>query len=157
MLQGNRPVDDGIVGGLFHIGVHVGICQTEDHGLVAHQRLVVAFYISHRVLTGTAQTHISPHLIDVPELILGLGGLDPHVRKSHSQAVIKADAAIFDRQAHAGHTGHIFRDGDGIGFHLPDQFIRQLQIGDCVNICVHGEVLIVGIEVCPESMIMIEH
>ena len=150
MLQDNRPVDDGIVGGLFHIGVHVGICQTEDHGLVADQRLVVAFYISHRVLTGTAQPHISPHLIDVPELILGLGGLDPHVGKFHSQAIIEADTAIFDGQAHAGHTGHILGNGNGIGPYLPDQLIGQLQVGNRLGMGVYREVLVVELKSVPK-------
>ena len=40
--------------------------------------------------------------------------------KFTSQTVIKADAAIFDGQAHTGHTGHILGDGDGIGLYLPD-------------------------------------
>ena len=49
-MQSDCPVDDEIMGALFHIRVHIGICQAEDHRFIAHQRLIMAFYIGNRIL-----------------------------------------------------------------------------------------------------------
>ena len=158
LVQGDGAVNDGVVAVLVHVGVHGGVCQAEDHGLVSHQRLVVAFHVGHRILTGTAQAHIAPHLADVPEFVLLLlHRTDPHIGKTHGQTIVKADAAVFDGQAHTRHTGHILGDGDGIGIHFPDQLVGQLQVGDGLGVGVEGEILGVIIKAGAKAVVMIEH
>ena len=157
LVQSNSTVDGGIVAVLVHVGVHIGTGQTEDHGLVTHQSLVVGFHIGNGFLTGAAQAHIAPHLVDIPELILALDCFDPHIRQTHAQTVVKADTAIRNGQSHAGHTGHILGDGNGVGVHLTDQLVGQLQVGDCFRVGVVGEVLVVGVEVGTQTMVMVEH
>ena len=157
LVQGNGAVDYRVVAVLVHVGVHIRPGQTEDHRLVAHQRLVVGLHIGHGFLSGAAQAHAAPHLIDVPEFVLDLHRLDPHIRQSHAQPVIKADAAVRNGQAHAGHTGHILGNGDGLGVHLTDQLVGKLQIGHRIRIGVVGEILAVGGKVRSEGMVMVQH
>ena len=157
LVQGNGAVDHGVVAVLVHVGVHVRPGQAEDHRLVAHQRLIVGLHIGHGLLSGTAQAHTAPHLIDVPEFVLPLHRLDPHIRQSHTQPVVKADAAVRNGQAHAGHTGHILGDGDGLGVHLTDQLVGKLQIGHRLGVGVVGEILAVGGEVRTEGVVMVQH
>ena len=157
-MQGNGTVNHGVVGGFIHVCIHGGVRQAEDHSLVTHQRLVVGFHIGHGIFTGTAQAHISPHLPDVPVLVLlFLHRLDPHIRETHAQAVIKADAAVGDGQTHAGHAGHIFRDGDGLGIDLTNQLVGQLQVGDGFCMGVVGKIFVVGVEISAKAMVVIEH
>ena len=157
LVQGDSPVNHRIVAILVHVGVHVGAGQTEDHGLVAHQCLVVGFHIGDGILTGTAQAHLAPHLVDIPEFILALYRPNPHIRQTHTQTVVKADTAVGNGQRHAGHTGHILRNGDGIRVHLTDQLVGKLQIGDGLGVGIEGEVLVVGVEVSAQAMVVVEH
>ena len=145
-MQGDGTVDDRVMADLVHVRVHIGICKTEDHGFVAYQSLIVAFHIGDGLFAGAAQAHIAPHLVDIPELILSLYCLDPHIGKAHAQTEVEADAAVLDGQAHTGHTGHILGDGDGLGVHLADQLVGQLQVGNGIGVGIVGEVLIVGVK-----------
>ena len=117
----------------------------------------MGFHIGDGVLTGTAQAHIAPHLVDVPELILALDSLDPHIGQTHTQTVVEANAAVLNGQAHTGHAGHILGDGDGLGVHLADQLVGQLQVGDGLGVGVVGEVLVVGVEVGAQAVVMVQH
>ena len=97
LMEGNGPVDNRIMARLVHIRVHIGIRQSEDHGLIAYQRLIVALHIGDGFLSGSAQAHIAPHFADLPILVpLFLDGFDPHIRQTHAQPVIEANAAILN-------------------------------------------------------------
>ena len=158
LVQGNGPVDDGVVGCLFHVRIHGRICQAEDQRLVANQCLVVALHIGHGVFTRAAHTHAAPHLEDVPVLIPPVPhSAHPHIGQAHAQPVVKADAAVCNGQTHAGHTGHILGNGHRHGVHLTNQLVCQLQIGDGLGVGIVGEVLVIGIEVRAQAVVMVEH
>ena len=158
LMQGDCPVNDGRVADFVHIRVHGGIRQTEHHGLVAHQRLIVALHIGHCVLSGTAQAHVAPHPAQVPVLVTDVPHrFDPHIRQTHAQPVVKANAAVLNGQAHAGHTGHILRNGDCIGLGLMHQLVGKLEVGDRLHIRIQGEVPVVIGEVRAQRMVMVEH
>ena len=157
LMQGNGPINDRVVTILIHIRVHSGICQTENHGFGTNQCLVMAFNICNRTLTGAAHTHIAPHFIDIPEFVLGLCCFYPHIRKAHGQPVIKADTSIFNGKAHARHTGHILCNGNGLGIDVSDQLVGQLKVGDGFGVGIHGEILIVGVEISAQAVIVIQH
>ena len=158
LMKGDGAVNHRIVGILVHVRVHGGVCQTENQGFIANQSLVVAFHIGNRVFSGPAQAHITPHLANVP-LLVGhfFHSTNPHIGEAHAKTVVKADTAFLDGKAHAGHTGHIFRDGNSLGIHLTNQFIGKLQIGDCFHMSIIGEVFAVGVKISTKSMVMIQH
>ena len=139
LMQSHGAVDDLGMTNPVHVGIHAGAGQTEHHGLVAHQGLVVAFHIGHR--RRHADRELVPDGIEVPGLVLLLlNQADPHVRQPHGQTVVKADAAALDGDAHTGHAGHVLGNGDGVGADLADQGVGQLQIGDGLGVGVHGKV-----------------
>ena len=138
-MQGHGAVDHLGVADPVHVGIHAGAGQAEHHGLVAYQSLVVTLHIGHG--GRHADRELAPDGIKVPGLVLlFLDEADPHVRKPHGQAIVKADAAALDGDAHAGHAGHVLGDGDGAGPDLADQGVGQLQIGNGLGVGVHGEV-----------------
>ena len=158
LVQGNGTVNDHIMTFLVHVGVHIGVRKAEDHGLVAHQSLIMALHIGNRILTVTTQAHITPHLTDAPVLILlFLHGAHPHIGQAHGKAVVKAHAAVLNGQAHAGHTGHIFGNGDGFRIDLADQFIGKLQVGNGFGVGIQGEILVVVIEIGTQTVVVIQH
>ena len=157
-MQGDGPVDgDGMVG-FAHAGVHLGVRHAEDQRLVAHQRLVVGFAVADVLFLGAAGGQLVPHLEHIP-LIVGivLEQLDPEVRNAHGQAVVEADAAAADGDAHAGHAAHLLADGQREGIDGVDQLVGQLQIGQRVHVGVQAEVLGIVGEAGAESVILIDH
>ena len=97
LVQSDGPVDHRVVGGLVHIRIHGSVCQAEDHGLIAHQSLVMTLHIGDSIFAGAAQAHIAPHLADVPILVLLLlYSADPHIGQAHAQPVVEADTAVLD-------------------------------------------------------------
>ena len=157
-MEGHGPVNDQGVAVCSHVGVHAGPGQAEHHGLIPHNGLVVALHIGHRSLAGPAQTQTGPDLLQVPVLVpLVFHQMAPQVRQSHAQPVVKAQPALGQRQPHAGHPGHVLRQGDGGGVHLPDQLVGQLKVDQGVGIYVVGEVAAVLIEGVAQAVVPVEH
>ena len=143
---------------LVHMPVHLRIGQPEHDGLVSHQGLIVGLAVCDGLLLRPARGEHPVHLTDVPVLVpLGLEGTDPEIGHAHAQAIVKADAALPDGQAHAGHAGHVLCNGDGHGIDAVDQLVGKLEIGHRVRVGVHGEVLVVVIEGGAQTVVMIEH
>ncbi len=95
----------------------------------------MGLHIGDGILAGAAQAHVAPHLKDIPLLVgLFLYGFDPHIRQTHAQPVVEANAAVGNGQAHAGHAGHILGNGDGLGIDLVDPLVGQLQVGEGLGV-----------------------
>ena len=95
---------------------------------------------------------------DVPlPILLLLDGLDEEIRQTHAQAVIKPDAAVLDRQAHARHAAHLLGHAERAALEFVRQLRRELQIGDGLHVRVHGEILPVIGERAAQPVIQIDH
>ena len=157
-MKCDGTVNDWIMAGFVHVGVHICICQTENHGLIADQGLIVALHVGNSTFARTAQTHLAPHAGDIPVLVFFLFDcLDPHIRHSHGQTVVKADTAVFNWQAHTRHTGHILRNGDCLRIYLVNQLVGKLKISNCLSMSVEREVLAVIVKIGTKAVIVVQH
>ena len=158
LVQRDGTVHDHVLARAVHAGVHFLVRQAEHDGLVAHQRLVVGLRVADDLLLIAAGDQFPVHLADLPvAVLLLLDRLDEEVRQAHGQAVVKADAAVLDGQAHARHGAHVLRDGDGALLVAVNQVAGQHEVGHRVHIGVHGEVLRVAGEGGAQTVIVIEH
>ena len=155
-MKCDGTVNHRIVAGFIHICIHSGICKTEDHSLITYEGLIVAFYISNCTFARTTETHIAPHLADIPILVtLFFNCADPHIRKAHSKTIVEAASAIFDRKTHARHTGHIFCYRNRIRIYCMNQLICKLKVCNCLHMSIHGEIFAVVVEICSKTMVMV--
>jgi len=157
-VQGHTPVDDGILAVYFHAPVHFLVAQAEHNGLVANQRLIVGLAVADDLFFGTAG---SQFVVNMPQIPMFVGNFlqqaDPKIRRTHSQPVVKADAAVFDRQTQARHCGHILGDQNGVGVNFPGQSGGQLEIGDRLQVGVHRKILAVVGKGRTQTVVQIEH
>ena len=99
-----------------------------------------------------------PQGIHVPVFVPGiLQQLDPVVRLTHGQTIVKADAALLDRQTHAGHSAHVLGNRGGVRVHLMDQLVGQLEIVQGLEIRVHIEVHVIVGKGAAQPMVVIDH
>ena len=142
-MKCDTPVDHQVGVIFMHVIVHLLIHEPESKGFVAHQRLVVRFGVSHRFYMRQAVVQHMPYFVDVPVFIpVFLEQPDPEIGDTHAEPVIKAQPPFLHREGQPGHTGNIFRDGDGQGAHPVDQRVNQLQVGNGIPLHPLHEVFI---------------
>jgi hypothetical protein len=85
-----------------HMPVHVRADQPEDDGLVAHQGLVVGLGIADGPFIVAAVGQLVPEM-PMGQCSSGISDeLDPVVRDSHGEAVVKAEAPVLLRCGRLG-------------------------------------------------------
>ena len=146
-MQGHAAVDDEVFGGAVHVEVHLLVHQTEGDGLVADEGLVVRFGVGHGLDVGQAVGHHGPHLPDVPLLVGDIfQQLDPEVGNGHAEAVVEADSAVVEGDAHPGHAAHVLGDGDGRRAELVDESVGEREVGDGILVDALVEEAFAGVE-----------
>ncbi len=156
-MEGDAALDDRVRIILLHVPVHFFVHQAEGQGLVADERLVVAFRVGDGGFAKTAVCEDAPELIKIPLLVAGvLEQLDPVIRDPHGEAMGEADPALGIRAAKAGHARHVFCHHDGTRLDLGDQFIGELEIQNCLLIGIVAKIIIIGTE-RPVAVRMIKH
>ena len=138
--------------------VHIGVHETEDDGLIAHERLVMTLRIRYGFLILTTVRHFKQDMTGFPVLILHLFDiLNPEIRNTHCQTIVETYTAIGYRTCQARHTAHLLRNRDGIGFHFVDHLIGQRQIHQGITIFVSVEVRRIAVEVFAQTVRAIDH
>ncbi len=158
LVEGHAAGHVGVVVAHHHVPVHFRVDKAENHGLVAHERLVVALDIRDGLFVGAAVGELPEYRCGMPVLVLFLlEGLDPVVGDAHGHAVVKADAAVLERDSQAGHAAHLLGYGDSLRVHLVDKDVGEGQIYD--GVLVLAAVVIVGIaaEGLSEAVVVVEH
>ena len=143
---------------LLEVPIHVGVNQSEDDCLVAHQCLVVTFGIGDGFLILTSVRHLPEETAGFPVFILLLlDCLDPIVGDIHCHAVVKSITSGNEGSCQAGHTRHLFGNGDGTRVHFVNEQVGQCQIAN--GIVVLSAIVVVGIvaEGLAQSVAVIEH
>ena len=134
-VQSNAAVHIRVLVAFLEMPVHVAVYETEDDGLVAHERLVVAFAIGDGPLVTAAVCEFPQNAAWFPILITQLlDNLYPVVGDVHSQAVVEAIASILHREGESRHSAHLFRYGDGILVDAVNQLVGKGEIGNGVAI-----------------------
>ena len=144
LMQGNAAVDHEVAVILGEVPVHISVNEAENDGLVAHERLVMAFGIGDGLFIGTAVGHFPENAGGVPIFVLlFFDGLNPVIRHVHGQAIVKAKATVLKFGSQSRHAADIFSDGDGMGLDFVNQFVGQCQIADGVVVLMAVEVVAV--------------
>ena len=158
LMQGHATRHGHIVVILHHVPVHLIVDQTENHRLVAHQSLIVAFYIGDCLFIGTPVGQFPEYRRRMPVFVFFLfQSLDPIVGYSHGHTVIKTDAPVLERYGQARHAAHLFGYGDCRRIDLMYQFVGQSQICDGIHILMTVIVVVIRAESLPEPMTVIQH
>ena len=158
LVQCHAPVHDAVLVPGFHGVVHFLVAEAEHDGLIAHQGLVVAFAIADDPLVAAAGGQFVVDLVQIPIFVaVFLQQTDPHIRLAHGQTVIEAQAAPGNGQAQAGQGRGILGNGDGVGIHLADQLVGQLQIGHRFGVGVHGEIALRAGEGLSQTVVVVQH
>ena len=140
------------------VPVHIGIYQTEDDSLVAHQRLVVTLTIRNRLLVRTAVLHFPENATGLPVLVTQfLNGLDPIIWDVHGHAIVETKTTVFELGSQSRHTAHLLSNSDGVGIHLVNQAIGQREIANGIVVLATIEVVGIATECLAQSMTVIEH
>ena len=138
--------------------VHVGIDESEDDGLVAHQCLVVALAVGNGLLVGTTVLHLPENARWLPVLVaLLLDGLNPIVGDVHGHAVVEAVAAVLKLGSQSRHSRNFLGNGDGILVHLVDEQVGQRQVADGVVVLMTVEIVSIVAECLSQTVTVVEH
>ena len=138
---------------MFEMPVHVGVHEPEDDGLVPDERLVMALGIGDGLLVLSAVGHLKEDVSGFPVLVLDLLDiLDPEIGDTHRQTIVEADTAVLDRRGESGHAGHLFGDGDSVGFDLMDDLVREGEVHECIAIFVAVEIRGIAVEILSQTM-----
>ena len=102
-MEGESSVNDPRTrGNDRHVGIHLCIHQPERDGLVPHQGLVVALGIGNALFMVASIGEGPSDALHVPILVLLLlQKLDPKVRDSHGQTVVKPKPSFKNRPTRA--------------------------------------------------------
>ena len=158
LMQGDGALDDHVFVAAVHAPIHFLVGQPEHERLVAHERLIVALAVGDVLLARTAGNQLVIQAAHVPlAVLLFPDGLDEIIRQAHAQAVVKPNAALFDRQTHARHAAHLLRHAERAALELVRQLCRQLQIGDGLHVRIHGEILPIIGKRAAQTVIEIDH
>ena len=138
--------------------VHIGISETEDERLVAHECLVMALSIADGLLIFTTIRELIPDSTWAP-LLVGVirDELRPEVGDIHREAVVKAKASVLNGSSETRHTTHLFGDRDRIGVDAMDQLIGQREVRHSIGILMTIEVVGVRGEALAEAVVVVQH
>merc|ERR1719400_1899509 len=161
LVQGNPSLDNGGTRKeAAHPGVHLLVHQPEGHGLVPHQRLVMTLSIADASLLISPVcegVHNVPH---APVLVLQLlQVLDPHVRHSHGEPVVKAGPPLLQGPAQGRHAAHVLGNRNSrFGKKQLDEVVGEHQIHKSVAVCPGTKVfVVVSGKACAQSMVGVQH
>ena len=157
-MKRNTTVNHIVLRILAHGPVHFLVAETEHQCLITNQCLIMGLRIADYLFHRSSGGQLMPELPHIPILIVVLLQVtDPQIRISHCQTVIEADSSLFDRNTHTRHTGHILCNRQSLRIQLMNQVICQRQIRDCLDICIHGKILIVAVKTGSKAVIQIQH
>ena len=143
---------------VLEVPVHVGVHEAEDDGLVAYECLVVTLGVGDGLLVLAAVGHLIEDMTGFPVLILNLFDiLDPEIGNTHGQTVVKSHAAVRYRASETRHAGHLFGDGDGIGFDLMNDLVSQREVHERIAVFVTVEVRRIAVEVLAQTVTAVDH
>ena len=158
LVQGNATVNCHRRRVDTHGIVHFAAYQSERNGLVAHQGLVVAFGIGHRLGLRLVVGHGEEEVVHAPLFLrLVFQHLDPKIRLTHAQAIIETHATVGNRVANARHSAHILRDSDGVRINFVTKRVGQLQVSDRIGIHVAVEIFPWVVDDETVAVVEIEH
>ena len=93
-MQGDTAFNGQIIIGNLHVIVHFFVDETEDECFVAHQSLVMTFGITDRLFFGSMSGQFMKEVTEIPILVsFFFKRLNPEVGYTHTEAIVKADAA----------------------------------------------------------------
>ena len=138
--------------------VHFLVDQTEDYGLVAYKRLVVAFAVADGLFVGAAVCEFPEYGCRMPVFILLLlDHFDPVVGYSHREPVIEAHAAVFEFRGYARHAAHFLRYRYGFRVDFMYQYVGEGQIDEGVGVFIAVVIISITAECLAEPVVVIEH
>ena len=157
-VQCHAAVHGHAVAAGLHRVVHGGVHQSEDDGLVAHQRLVVAFGVVDGLFFGAVLGQFVVDFANGPFFVgLFLYQFYPVVGHAHRQPVVESDAAGVDAACYAGVSAHLFGNGDGPRVDQMGHAVGHGQICQCVFVFVAVEIVGIRREVLAQSVVEVEH
>src|SRR5436190_1079390 len=107
-------------------------------------RLVVALSIRNCFLAVSAIRQRKGDVTHIPLLILLLlQKLDVHIRNSHSQTIVKANATERKRQTEGWHPRHVLSDGDAFGVQLVEHFVCERKVGNAFFVNARTEIFMI--------------
>ena len=152
-MQGDTALSEIVDILLGEVPVHIGIDQTEDDGLVAHECLVVTLAVRDGLLVRTTVLNLPEDRADIDILVAYLfNSLDPVVGDVHGHTVVEAVTAILELSCQSWHTRYLLSDRNRIRIHLVDQTVGQRQIADGVVVLVSVEVVAIASESLTQSV-----
>ena len=157
-MESDATIDHKGAAAVLHVPVHIGIDKAEDDGLIAYERLVVRLGIRDGLLVSAAVGHLIEDMAGFPVFIFHLlNHLNPEIGDTHSQAVVKADAAILDGISESGHARHLLSDGDSRTLHLMDELIGEGEVADGIAVLVEVVIIAIAAEILAEAVTAIDH
>ena len=138
--------------------IHVGVHETEDDGLVAHQRLVMALGIRDGLLVLAAVRHLIQDMTGFPVLVLHLFDiLNPEIRNTHRQTIVEAYTAVFDSCGETRHTAHLLGNRNRFRLHFVNDLVRQRQVHQRIAVFVTAEIGRIAVEVFAQTVTAVNH
>ena len=157
-VQGDTPFHHIVLRTLVHAEVHFLVHEAEDDGLVAHQRLVMAFGIGDGLFLRALAREFPPHFAHGPLFVAAfLDPLDPVVGHAHAHAEVEAHAEGLEGGCQARHGRYILGDGDAVGIHLFHQLGGQGQVNHGVFVHAAVEVQAVIAEILAQTVVPVQH
>ena len=158
LVQSDATGDGIVLVALLEVPVHVAVDETEDDGLVAHECLVVALSIGDGLLVASAVGQLPQDAARLPVFVAKLlDDFNPVVGDVHCQAVVEAVAAVLEGKCQAGHSTHLFGNGDGILVDSMNQLVGQGEISDGIAVLMSVVVVAIGHEALAEAVAVVEH
>lgn len=156
-VEGEAPVDDGVLVAFFHVPVHVLVHEPEGEGFIADECLVMGFGVGDGLFLVASVGELVPDGVEVP-LFVGsvFEEFDPVVGDAHAEAVVEAETAVFGRAAESGHAGEVFGDGESIGVDFADEGVGELEVGHGAPFDAVVEVFVVVVE-GGIAVVVVEH
>ena len=136
--------------------IHICVHKTEDNRLIAHQSLIMTLGITNRFLILTAVRHLVKDMTRFPILILHLLDiLNPEIRNTHRQTIIKSHTSVFYCRSQTRHTTHLFGYTNSIGLHLVNNLVGQSEIHNRIAILITIEITGITIKILTQTMTLV--
>ena len=157
-MEGNTTIHSIVFITFLHMPVHIGIYQTEDNRLIAHQCLVMTFCIRYGLFIFTTIGYFPEHAGGFPIFVyFFFDGLDPIIGDIHCHTVVKTIASIFNFSSKTGHSRYFFSNRYCFGIYFVDKFVGKCQVANGIVILMAIEVVSIVTESFTQSVTVIEH
>ena len=158
LMQGNAATYHIVLVTLLEVPIHIGINQTEDNRLVAHQCLVVTLAVRDGLLVGTAVLNLPEDRAYIDVLIAHLlDSLNPIVGDVHGHTIVETIAAILELSCESRHSRYFLGNGNSLWIDLMNQAVGQCEVADGIIILMSVEVVAITTEGLTQTVRIVKH